>query len=159
MKTPAWLKSAVAQNGADVLDAKKTRAEADAAVAKAVAGHPEFLAGLSAALASRLLGKWVGEHASSGDLFQAQMFPDLPATLRVSPKKASEVASMTAGDLDKARNILWARTENQVNGTKEAAERERRAFSDFYDKVRPLLTGDKTVSDALKQLATHGNAA
>jgi hypothetical protein len=159
MKTPPWLATAIAGNGAAVLGGQKTRAEADADVIKTVNDHPGYLADLGATEALRLLGRWVAEHTSGGDLFQAQMFPDLPATLRVTPKKASEVASMTAHDLDSARNILWARTENQMNGAREAAERERAAFLAFYDKVRPLLADGKTVGEVLPGLAAKDAGA
>lgn len=153
MKILPWLASAVAENCALVLEAKQTRAEADAAVIAVIRKHPEFLDQLGAALGVRLNGRWISEHSASGDLFQTQMFPDLPAVMRVAPKKAVALADMTAADLDHAKNMLWNRTENQMSGAKEGAERERAAFSRLYDRVRPLLSGEKTVSEVLAELA------
>lgn len=153
MKTPQWLATAVADSGVNVLGGSANRAEAEAAVIAATRDHPEFLAELGAAMAVRLLGKWIGEHESGGDLFQTQMFPGLPAAMRVAPKRSTLVADMTAEDLDHAKNMLWARTKNQMDGAREAAEHEREVFMAFYGKVRPLLSGGLTVSEAIGRLA------
>lgn len=158
MKTPPWLAEEIARQGAGVLDGSVKRASADAAVIATTRKHPEFLDELGAALAVRLLGKWVSEHTSSGDLFQAGLFEDLPAILRVAPQRTAAIADMTGADLDKARNMLWNRTEHQMNGAREAAERERAAFSRLYDRVRPLLADGKTVGDVLAALAAEDAA-
>ena len=73
--------------------------------------------------------------------------------MRVAPTKSAEVALMTAEDLDHAKNMLLARTQNAINGVTAAAGRERAVFMDFYSKVRPLLAEGLTVADALNQLA------
>ena len=88
-----------------------------------------------------------------GLLLELHLFPEMPLRMRVAPTKSTEVAAMTADDLDHAKNMLLARTQNAIDGVTAAAERERAAFMDFYSKVRPLLTGDLTVTDALEQLA------
>lgn len=152
MKTPQWLAETISATGVLVLDGRMTRAEGDSAVAAAAREHPEFGEELSASEAAGQFGKWLREHTSGGDLFQAGLFPDLPAVLRVAPKRTAAVGDMTAEDLDHARNMLWSRTKNMVDGAEEAARRERAAFSRFYDKVRPLLSGDLTVADVLDGL-------
>ena len=158
MKTQQWLNEAIAREGARVLDGAITRAEADRVIIDAITAHPEYVAEMVAALGVRLLSKWVTEHASSGDLFQAGLFEDLPAVLRVAPQRTAPVSDMTAADLDKARNMLWTRTENAMNGVREAAERERAAFARFYDVVRPQLSGDLTVRDVLNRIAAGRDA-
>jgi hypothetical protein len=155
VKTPPWLAEEINEQGAAVLAGTASRGSADTVVIATVREHPEFLAELGAAFAVRLLAKWLTEHTSGGDLFQAGMFPDLPATLAVAPKKRSGVADMTGPDLDKARNMLYARTENQIEGTKKAALAERAAFDGFYDKVRPRLTDGKTVGAVLAELVAQ----
>jgi len=155
MKHPEWLREAISAAGVQVLDGNMTRAGADAAVAAATREHPEFGADLGAAAATGLLGKWLREHSSSGDLFQAQMFADLPASLLVTPGRRTPVADMTAEDLDHAKNMLYARTQNAIDGVTKAALGERAAFDALYGKVRPLLKGDMTVGDALGALATQ----
>lgn len=158
MKPPQWLAEKFAEQGTRVLHGKRPRAEADAEIADAVRQHPEFGEHLAVALALRLFGKWVRKNASSGDLFLAEPFPGLPASLLVAPKKAVPVADMTAADLDKAKRMLYTRTENAISGAKKAAEQEQAAFDAFYDKVRPLLRDGRTVADALAELAS-GRAA
>jgi hypothetical protein len=159
MKTPQWLTEKIAQTGARVLDGKITRPAGDSEISAAVRAHPEYGAELAAAAGASLFGRWLGEHASGGDLFQAALFPDLPAVMRIAPNRTAAVTDMTGEDLDHARNMLWARTQNMVDGAEEAANRERAAFSRLYDKVRPLLGGDLTVADVLDKLAAQENAA
>jgi hypothetical protein len=145
VKTPDWYREAVAEHGAKVLDGTEDGHAAAEAVAAVLLAHPEHLA----ALAARDVAKWVKERESSGDLFQAALFPLLPASLYTAPKVSVRVSAMTAADLDKARNMLWNRTRHALEG----AERQREIFSGFYDRVRPLLKGDKTVADALGEIA------
>lgn len=153
MKPPQWLAEKLAEQGTRVLHGKRPRAEADASIAEAVREHPEFGEQLAVSLALRLFGKWVRKNASSGDLFLAEPFPGLPASLLIAPKKSVPVPEATAEDLDKARHMLYTRTGNQVSGATKAAEGERKAFDAFYDKVRPLLKDGKTVADVLADLA------
>jgi hypothetical protein len=156
VKTPQWLAQKIAETGVLVLDGKMSRAEADAAVIAATREHPEYGEELAAASIVALFGRWLRDHSSSGDLFQAQMFPGLPAVLVVAPKRKVGVADMTRADLDHAKNMLYARTGNAIDGAKKAAEAERAAFDAFYDKVCPLLTDGKTVGDVLGALASEG---
>jgi hypothetical protein len=153
VKPPKWLAEKISEQGMLVLHGKRPRAEADAAVIAATREHPEFGDGLVASVTLGLFRKWIRKNASSGDLFLAEPFPGLPASMLINPKKAVPVAEMTAGDLDKAKHMLYTRTGNQVSGAKKSAEQERKAFDAFYDKVRPLLAGDKTVTEALADLA------
>ncbi len=158
MKPPQWLAEKIAEQGTRVLHGKRHRAEADAEIAAAVRDHPEFGEQLAASLALRLFGKWIRKNASSGDLFLAEPFPGLPASMLIAPKKAVPVADMTGADLDKAKRMLYTRTENAVSGAKKAAEQEQAAFDAFYNRVRPLLANGKTVGDALTEIAS-GRAA
>lgn len=158
MKPPQWLAEKLAEQGTRVLHGKRPRAEADADIAAVVREHPEFGEQLAVSLALRLFGKWIRKNASSGDLFQAEPFPGLPASMLVGVGKPVPVAGMTADDLDKARHMLYTRTGNQVSGATKAAEQERKAFDAFYDKVRPLLKDGRTVADVLADLAS-GRAA
>lgn len=153
MKPPQWLAEKMAEQGTRVLHGKRPRADADADIAAAVREHPEFGEQLAVSLALRLFGKWIRKNASSGDLFQAEPFPGLPASMLIAPKKPKPVADMTADDLDKARHMLYTRTGNQVSGATKAAEEERKAFDALYDKVRPRLKDGKTVADVLADLA------
>lgn len=153
MKPPPWLAQAIADEGALVLQGKKPRTEADAAIAAATRDHPEFGAGLATVSALGMFGKYVRKNTSSGDLFQAQMFQGLPASMLIAPKREIPVRDMTATDLDHAKNMLYARTANQVRGTREAVMAERAAFDEFYGRVRPLLDGDLTVADVMGKAA------
>lgn len=159
MKTQQWLAAAVAENGALVMAGKKTRTEAETAGLAIVRKHPEFLEQLGAALYSKQLGKWLAEHASSGDLFQAQMFPDLPAVMRITPNRSLPVADMTGPDLDNARAMLWNRTGHMMAGAEAAGKKERAAFGAFFKRVRPHLTDGATVAEVLEKLAAQDDAA
>ena len=150
---PDWHKAAVAAHGARAAAGTTTRAEASAAIEAVVRTHPAYVADLIAADVTRELGRWLAGNGSSGDLLQASLFPDLPVRMRVSPKRTVEVAAMTRADLDHARNILLARTQNAIDGSTRAAEKERAVFTAFYDRVRPLLTDGKKVADVLPRLA------
>lgn len=153
MKYPDWLGITVAEHAAKVLGGERQRAEANTAVTAAILAHPEFIADRAAALADQQVAAWLREHESSGDLFQAALFPLLPASMRTTPKRTAHVTSMTGRDLDNAKAMLWNRTKNSMDG----AEKERAEFAAFYDRVRPLLADGRTVADALAELA--GKAA
>lgn len=153
MKKPDWLTAEIAKQGMRVIDGASTRTEAVADLIAAIGAHPEHAASLIAAEADRELAKWLRANAAeSPSSSQLLLFPEMPLRMRVAPDKSVEVAAMTAADLDHARNMLWARTQNQIDGAREAAEREREVFADFYAKVRPLLAGDMTVLDALARI-------
>lgn len=150
---PDWHKAATAAHGARVAGRKATRTEAADAMAAVIRAHPEYVEDLIAADVKRSLNGWLSGNGSSGDLLQASLFPDLPVRMRVSPSKTVEVTAMTRADLDHARNILLARTQNAINGATRAAEGERKVFTAFYDQVHPLLAGERTVRDVLPDLA------
>jgi hypothetical protein len=151
---PAWLAAAVANHGARAAAGKAPRTEAADAIAAAVRARPEYVEDLIAADVKRYLTRWLAGNGSSGDLLQASLFPDLPVRMRVSPGRSVEVTAMTSADLDHARNILLARTQNAINGATKAAEGERAVFTAFYDRVRPLLLADgQVVRDVLPELA------
>jgi phosphoribosylformylglycinamidine (FGAM) synthase-like enzyme len=60
-------------------------------------------------------------------------------------------ADMTGPELDKAKAMLLAQTRN----ARTSAERRQRDFTAFYKQVRPRLGGDRTVADALAELAAE----
>lgn len=155
MRKHQWLAEAVAREGTRVLDGATTRTEANAIIAAAITDHPEFVAELVGTLADKTLGKWLRSRETSGDLFQSELFPGLPPVLRVAPKRSAGITDMTAEDLDHAKNMLYARTQNQIDGATNAATAERATFDAFYDKVRPLLAGSKTVGDVLPQITAE----
>jgi hypothetical protein len=152
VKKPDWFKSVLAAEGAKVLSGKVTRSEARAAIDKAVLAHPEHLADLVAVLDDRDLGHWLKERQANGDLFQTALFPELPVRMRVTPNESAEVASMDAHQLEMAKRMLFARTENQIAGAKAAAEHEQDVFMDFFRQVRPLLADGLTVRDVLGRI-------
>jgi hypothetical protein len=159
MKAPQWLTEEIAAIGVRLLEGKMPRLEAEAAIAAATRSHAGYCADAGVTDALRLFRKWVSEHASSGDLFQSALFPDLPAVMRVAPKRSIPVNDMTGEELDHAKNMLWARTENMINGAEESAKREQVAFARLYDKVRPLLSGELTVGDVLDGLMGQAGEA
>lgn len=153
MKKPEWLTAEIAKQGLRVLDGATTRAEAVTDLITAISAHPEHAAALIAAEADRELTKWIRANAAeSPSSSQLLLFPEMPLRMRVAPDRSVEVFSMNAADLDHAKNMLWARTQNQIDGAREAAEREREVFAEFYGKIRPLLTGDLIVADALARI-------
>ena len=105
---PGWLKQARAEHGARVVDGTETTAEAEAAVTAAILAHPEYLSEQAAVLARAHVAAWVKVNASSGDLFQAGLFPRVPALMPVSVGKKMRTADMTLEDLENARAMVLA---------------------------------------------------
>jgi hypothetical protein len=145
---PDWLKSAVADQAGQALTGARTEAEATAAVKAAILSNPDFVGELAATLASAQVSAWVRSHRSSGDLFQASLFPGVPAVMHVSVRDEMAIADMTAADLEKAKNMLLARTRN----ARTSADRQQKDFMALYKKVRPLLKDGLTVADVLPEL-------
>jgi hypothetical protein len=150
-KAPEWLKAAVADSGAQVLTGDRPQAEAAAAVKAAILARPEFIDEMAAVLAASQVGFWVKAHRSSGDLFQAGLFPGIEPVMFTSPGRSMATLDMTLADLKKARSMLLTRTQN----AKAAADKAQKDFAAFYRKVRPLLEADpgRTVEQALAELA------
>lgn len=154
MKKPDWYTEEVAGLGQLVLDGVSIRAEALGILVARIRKHPEYVASLIAADAEKELSGWLKSNAAGECATpQLDLFPGMPHRMRVAPTRTAEVTSMDAAQLDHARNMMLARTQNQMDGAREAAEHERAVFAAFYDRVRPLLTGGLTVSDALERLA------
>lgn len=153
MRKPRWYAAEVAKHGQRVLDGASTRAEALAALTAQISAHPEYVADLIAADAEKELSGWLRGNAAGVSTSQLLLFPELPLRMRITPARTAEVALMDAHQLDMARNMLWARTQNAMDGAREAAEHERVVFAAFYGKVRPLLADGLTVADALDLLA------
>lgn len=153
-KAPDWLAEARAVHGARYLARTETRAEAEAAVAAEIIAHPEYLAEQAAVHGAAQVAAWVKANASCGDLFQAALFPRIPALMPVSVTNVMWTAEMTGGDLDNAKAMVLTRARN----AREAADRQRKDFTHFYKQVRPRLTGGKTVADALAEIAAQDAA-
>ena len=148
---PEWLKEARAEHGARVVAGTETTADADAALTSVILGHPEYLAEQAAVLARAHVAAWVKVNASSGDLFQAGLFPRIPAFLPVSVGRTVRTADMTLADLENAKAMVMTRTRN----VREAADRDRKNFAAFYKVIKPLLADGGTVGDALADLAAR----
>lgn len=145
---PDWLKEARAEHGARVVAGTETVAEAELAVTVVIVSHPEYLSEQAAVLARAHVAAWVKVNASSGDLFQAGLFPRLPVLMTVGVDRKMRTADMTLADLENARAMMLARTRN----AREAADRDRKDFLAFYRQVKPLLADGGTVGDALADL-------
>ena len=148
-KPPEWLRAAVADSGTQVLAGARQQADAAASVKAEILARPEFLDELAAVLAAAQVSAWVRTHRTSGDLFQASLFPGIPAVMHTSVGRAMATADMTAADLDKAKAMILARTRN----ARTSADRQQKDFTAFYKQVRPLLAGDRVVADVLADLA------
>jgi hypothetical protein len=146
---PDWLRAAVADSGTQVLAGARQQADAEAAVKAAILARPEFVGELAAVLATAQVSAWVREHRSSGDLFQAALFPGIPPAMLTSVGRYTPTADMTGAELDKAKAMLLAQTRN----ARTSADRRQKDFTAFYKQVRPLLVGDRIVADVLADLA------
>lgn len=155
MKKPRWFTAEVAKHGQRVLDGASTRADALADLTAQVSSHPEYVADLIAADAEKELSGWLKANAAEVISSQLLLFPEIPVRMRIAPTRSADVALMDATQLDHAKNMLWARTQNAMDGARDAAEHERAVFAAFYDKVRPLLADGLTVSDVLDRLAAR----
>jgi hypothetical protein len=151
---PEWLKQARAIHGARFLDGTETRAEADAAVAAKILAHPEYVAEQAAVQGAAHVAAWVKVNATSGDLFQSELFPNIPVLMQVSVGRPMRTSDMTLADLENARAMILARTRN----ARESADKARREFTAFYKQVKPHLTDGRTVADALAEIATEREA-
>lgn len=152
MKKPQWLAEEAAKLGQMVLDGTTTRAQAVGILAATARKHPEYVTDLIAVTAEKELAKWLAANAAGTVTSQLLLFPEMPLRMRVTPTVYAEVAAMDASQLDKAKRILWATTQNAMDGATEAAEHKRAVFTDFYDQVHPLLAGDLVVADVLTAL-------
>jgi hypothetical protein len=153
VKKPQWFTEEVAKIGQLVLDGSSSREDAIGVLAARVRAHPEYIADLITADAGRELSAWLKDNAPAASSSpQLPLFPELPGRMRVAPTRWAPVASMDASQLDKAKHMLMARTQNAMDGAREAAEHERKVFTEFYDQVRPYLHGDLTVADVLDQI-------
>lgn len=150
MTKPQWYAADVARFGQLVIDGSAPRADMLAALMRSIRDHPGYVADLIATDADRELGKWLSDRRQQQPALD--LFPELRRSYRTTPSKYVEVTAMTAHDVDMARAILWAKTQNAIDGAREAAEHERAVFAAFEEKVRPLLAGGLTVADVLDGL-------
>ena len=149
MRTPQHIEDAIERledsgsfGGPAAVAALREVIEQDPAYARLVlAGHANKL------LASR-------RRARTPDPALATLFPGLPVILYVQPGVGVDPMACTRWGLEKARNMLYARGSNQVQGATEAVRREREAFQQLCDLVMPLMARDPrmTVGEALDQL-------
>jgi hypothetical protein len=158
VKDPIWFTEAVARSGKSILAGETTRTEAVTELALAV--HGDLLGiDIITGWANGRLDAWLkAAQPAAGPGIQATLFPELKRSYRTTPSRYVEVAAMTAHDVDMARAILWAKTQNAIDGARDAAEHEREVFAEFEAKVRPLLAGGLTVADVLGDLGEAGAA-
>lgn len=148
MSKPQWLREAEELHGRRIAAGTETEAEARAAIAAAWMEHPEWIE----ALAYRPVAGWVRRHETP-DLFQADLFPLLPAWLHVAVDRPMRVADMTLRELDNAKHVL----DNQVRNTMRGARKRKKIFDHFYNEVRPVLEAHPgmTVAAATVALASE----
>jgi hypothetical protein len=158
VKDPIWFTEATARTGKRIIAGEITRTEAVTELALAV--HGDLLGiDIVTGWTNGRLDAWLkAAQPAAGPGIQATLFPELKRSYRTTPSKYVDVAAMTAHDVDMARAILWAKTQNAIDGAREAAEHERAVFAAFEEKVRPLLAGSLTVADVLDDLEEAGSA-
>lgn len=154
MKIPHTILEALdlaAENGISGRETVREAIEADTAYARAVLG----------AHAGKLLAAHRRAHLAVVDPLQADLFPGLPLVLYVRPGEAVSPMECTRYGLNMARNMLYARTSNQVQGATEAARRERDAIDGLCDLVLPVMAADPrmTVAQALDRIQWRGKGA
>jgi hypothetical protein len=154
MSKPQWLAAELARQGQRLIDGAVTRQEAVQAIGAMATADPEYVAGLIATAAERELTAWLrGAAPGRPSSPQLHLFPEMPYRMKVTPKATADIVTMDAHQLDAAKNILFARTQNAIDGARAAAEHERDVFMDFYRKVRPALHDGMTVADVIGKLA------
>ena len=123
------------------------------AIGAMATADPGYIADLVASAADRELAAWLrGTAPARPSSPQLHLFPEMPYQMKVTPRATADIGTMDAHQLDAAKNILFARTQNAIDGARVAAEREREVFMDFYLKVRPGLHAGMTVADVIAKL-------
>ncbi len=154
MNVPQKVEDAIRRLGAERRGSRTTHVAAIGSLREVIEQDAAYARGVLSAHAARLLAVWDRAHPAMPDPFQAELFPGLPARLYVSPGRSEPVMDLTRYGVEMARNMLFARTSNQVTGATESARRERDEFMRLYDAVMPHMgRADTTVADALARRA------
>ena len=155
MNLPAWLADLTDHYGSERLAGNISRQDAVTAIRDEIAAKADkaLLLSIYADYAARALDAYHREHqhaapAPAVSHVQAELFPDLKPRLYIRPGVTKPVMSMTAHDWDAAREMTLNRTKHAIEG----AEADRRHFDAAYEKVRPLLDGDATTADVIREL-------
>lgn len=149
MKTPAWFREQIATHGGLILAEETTEQEAIQAVRdRALDTHPEFVTAIFDEHTAKELRAWMSKRATSDattvEIGQTELFPDLPRVLEISPGRFAAQAVMTRKDWDRAAKQARTKAAN-ADGYAEKVERAR-------DQVVPLLTDDSmTTADVWPQ--------
>jgi hypothetical protein len=153
IKMPPAIAVKLEQLAADQMAGTITPVDAETRLADAISADRAYARGVIRRHAVRLLTAWRRARPRPPDPLQ-EAFPGLPAELYVRPGVAVSPLDCTRYGLEMARNMLFARTANQVQGATEAARRERDAFMALYDRVMPHMGGDPalTVADVLSRI-------
>jgi hypothetical protein len=157
MKAPQSVYDAVRDAAsAEDLDSTAQRTK----VRKAIESDPIYNRAVLDAHAGALLAEYRRAHQPAPDILQAELFPALPAMLYTSPGVRVSPMDCTRYGLEMARNMLYARTGNQMQGAADAAKREREAIDALCDLVMPVMDADPkmTVAGALAILRNAGAA-
>ena len=158
MNLPEWLGSYIDSIGSRRLSGEITRQEAIRALRDVIAEKDDrpLILGIYAEFAAKHLDTWYRDQQrsplaglpGSPSHVQQELFPDLPPRLYIRPGVSKQVMAMNAADWDNARNVIQNRTEHAIEGAKS----DWTQFEDAFTRVRPLLTGNKTTADVVRQL-------
>jgi hypothetical protein len=152
---PAWLEDIVEHHGSRRLAGAVTRQEAVTAVRDEIAARADgaLVLAIYADYAGRALDAWHRDHQNPSapvpvSSLQGELFPDLKPRLFVQPGVSKPVMTMTAHDWDNAYAMIRNRTEGAI----DSAEEDWKNFEAAYKRVRPLLDGDATTADIVREL-------
>jgi hypothetical protein len=78
-----------------------------------------------------------------------EKFPDIKSRYRTTPNRYTATIDLDRHTLETAKNMLWATTQNAIDGARDSAEAERKIFQAFYDEYHDRLHGTLTIGDLL----------
>lgn len=116
MKLPADIDAALRRIAAEQSERTITQPQAVTALREAIEQDPAYVRVILAGHAARLLAAWRRSRPPAIDPVLAEMLPGLPPLLYVAPGRPVNPMDCTRYGLDMARNMLFARTANQVQG-------------------------------------------
>lgn len=155
MNLPAWLADLADHYGSQRLAGQVSRQEAVTAIRDEIAAKADeaYRLSLYADHAGRIVDAYQREHQYAApppavSHVQAELFPDLKPRLYVRPGVTKPVMAMNAHDWDCAREMIRNRTEGAI----KFAEADRETFETAFGRVRPLLKGDATTADVVREL-------
>ena len=101
---------------------------------------------------------------SEGELLEGALFEMVPVakiSYRVTPTTSKALLSFTEHDLDAALHILQAKHENSLDGGEKRLknlraqiEREKADFMEVYNRFHPMLGGQRTIADVIRDTAS-----